>query len=193
PTTETTLSAQLTEANPSTNEIDFGFRPGLLGASGPTNLRLVKRITNVLRGNTPISGVAFNQFENDSNDDNDDVFNQSPESSPVGITRLETPVVSGDIVEYTIYFLSEGGEALQNVRICDLIPDGTTFDSIVQVSGGGNGADNGNFSSPLAPIPANFQNICTNGTPANGAVLTNLGTLPAGGQFGFVRFRVRVN
>ena len=193
PTTETTLSAQLTEANPNTNEVDFGFRPGLLGASGPTNLRLVKRITNVLRGNTPISGVAFNQFENDSNDENDDVLNQSPQSSPVGITRLETPVVSGDIVEYTIYFLSEGGEALQNVRICDLIPDGTTFDSIVQVSGGGNGADNGNFSSPLAPIPANFQNICTNGTPANGAVLTNLGTLPAGGQFGFVRFRVRVN
>ncbi|MGB3636751.1 MAG: SdrD B-like domain-containing protein [Rivularia sp. (in: cyanobacteria)] len=193
-TTETTLSAQLTEANPSTNEVDFGFRPGLLAASGPTNLRLVKRITNVLRGNTPISGVAFNQFENDSNDDNDDVFNQSPQSSPVGITRLETPVVSGDIVEYTIYFLSEGGESLQNVRVCDLIPDGTSFvNGSIAVNGGGNGADNGNFSSPLAPIPANFQNICRNGTPTNGAVLTNLGTLPAGGQFGFVRFRVRVN
>ena len=193
-TTETTLSAQLTSENPSTNEVDFGFRPGRLAASGPTNLRLVKRITNVLRGNTPISGVAFNQFENDSNDDNDDVFNQSPQSSPVGITRLETPVVSGDIVEYTIYFLSEGGEALQNVRVCDLIPDNTTFVSgSIAVNGGGNGADNGDFSSPLAPIPANFQNICRNGTPTNGAVLTNLGTLPAGGQFGFVRFRVRVN
>ena len=193
PTTETTLSAQLTQANPNTNEIDFGFRPGRLGASGATNLRLVKRITLVLRGNTPISGVAFNQFEDDSNDENDNRLNSSRLSSPVGITRLETPVQSGDIVEYTIYFLSEGREALQNVRICDLIPDGTTFDSIVQVNGGGNGADNGNFSSPLAPIPANFQNICRNGTPTNGAVLTNLGTLPAGGQFGFVRFRVRVN
>ncbi len=194
PTTETTLSAQLTQANPTTNEVDFGFRPGRLGASGPTNLRLVKRITNVLRGNTPISGVAFNQFEDDSNDEDDNRLNSFPQSSPVGITRLETPVVSGDIVEYTIYFLSEGGEALQNVRVCDLIPDGTTFvDGSIAVNGGGNGADNGDFSSPLAPIPANFQNICTNGTPANGAVLTNLGTLPAGGQFGFVRFRVRVN
>jgi hypothetical protein len=194
PTTENPLSAELTEANPNTDEVDFGFRPGRLGASGPANLRLVKRITNVLRGNTPISGVPFNSFEDDTNDEDDDVLNQSPQSSPVGITRLETPVVSGDIVEYTIYFLSEGGEALENVRICDLIPDGTTFvDGSIAVNGGGNGADNGNFSSPLAPIPANFQNICTNGTPANGAVLTNLGTLPAGGQFGFVRFRVRVN
>ncbi|WP_414623961.1 SdrD B-like domain-containing protein [Calothrix sp. CCY 0018] len=194
PTTETTLPAQLTQANPTTNEVDFGFRPGRLGASGPTNLRLVKRITNVLRGNTPISGVAFNQFEDDSNDEDDNRLNSSPQSSPVGITRLETPVVSGDIVEYTIYFLSEGGEALQNVRVCDLVPDGTTFvNGSIAVNGGGNGADNGNFSSPLAPIPANFQNICRNGTPTNGAVLTNLGTLPAGGQFGFVRFRVRVN
>ncbi|MEO1185392.1 MAG: hypothetical protein AAFX46_12170, partial [Cyanobacteria bacterium J06636_27] len=94
---------------------------------------------------------------------------------------------------YTIYFQSEGGEALQNVRVCDVIPDGTTFDSIVEVSGGGTGADSGTFSSRLAPVPAEFQNVCANGTPTNGAVITNLGTLPAGGQFGFVRFRVRVD
>ncbi|AFY57075.1 putative collagen-binding protein [Rivularia sp. PCC 7116] len=194
PTTETTLSAQLTEATPNRNEIDFGFRPGLLGASGPTNLRLVKRITNVLRGNQPISGVNFNQFEDDANDENDNVLNSSPQSSPVGITRLETPVQSGDEIEYTIYFLSEGGEALQNVRVCDVVPNGTAFvNGSITVNGGGNGADNGNFLTPLSPVPAEFQNICLNGTPANGAVLTNLGTLPAGGQFGFVRFRVRVN
>ena len=190
PTTETTLSAQLTEDNPSTNEVDFGFRPGRLGASGPANLRLVKRITNIIRGNASISGVTFNQFEDDPNDDDDNVIG---ESQVAGITRLETPVQSGDIVEYTIYFQSEGGEALQNVRVCDLIPDGTTFDSIVEVSGGGTGADSGNFLTPLTPVPAEFQNICANGTPTNGAVITNLGTLPAGGQFGFVRFRVRIN
>ncbi|MEM6753774.1 MAG: hypothetical protein AAF630_12455, partial [Cyanobacteria bacterium P01_C01_bin.38] len=139
-------------------------------------------------------GVAFNQFEDDANDENDNVLNSSPQSSPVGITRLESPVASGDIVEYTIYFQSEGAEALENVRVCDVIPDGTTFvDGSIVVNNGGSGADNGNFSSPLAPVPANFQDICRNGTPTNGAVITNLGTLPAGGQFGFVRFRVRVN
>ncbi|MEM7579333.1 MAG: SdrD B-like domain-containing protein, partial [Cyanobacteria bacterium P01_A01_bin.80] len=191
PTTETTLQAQLTEDNPDTNEIDFGFRPGRLGASGPTNFRLVKRITNVLRGNTPISGVAFNQFEDDPNDEDDNAIG---ESTVVGITRLETPVVSGDIVEYTIYFQSEGQEALQNVRVCDLIPDGTTFvNGSITVNRGGTGSDNGVFSSPLQPVPANFQNICANGTPTNGAVLTNLGTLPVGAQPGFVRFQVRVD
>ncbi|MEB3218102.1 MAG: SdrD B-like domain-containing protein [Nostocales cyanobacterium 94392] len=194
PTTPTTLPAELTQANPDREDIDFGFRPGRLGASGPINLRLVKRITNVLRGNQPISGVAFNQFEDDPNDNDDNVLNSSPQSTPVGITRLETPVQSGDIVEYTIYFLSEGAESLQNVKFCDLIPNNTTFvDGSIVVNGGGDGADNGTFLSPLAPVPADFQNICRNGTPTNGAVLTNLGTLPAGGQFGFVRFRVRVN
>ncbi|MGF1674159.1 MAG: SdrD B-like domain-containing protein, partial [Rivularia sp. (in: cyanobacteria)] len=194
PTTETTLSAELTQANPDRDDIDFGFRPGRLGASGPINLRLVKRITNVLRGNQPISGIPFNQFEDDPNDNDDNVLNSSPQSSPVGITRLETPVQSGDIVEYTIYFLNEGGESLQNVKVCDLIPNNTTFvDGSILVNGGGDGADNGTFLSPLAPVPADFQNICRNGTPPNGAVLTNLGTLPAGGQFGFVRFRVRVD
>ncbi|MEO0840416.1 MAG: SdrD B-like domain-containing protein, partial [Cyanobacteria bacterium J06643_5] len=190
PTTETTLSPELTEETPNRNEVDFGFRPGALGASGPANLRLVKRITNVIRGNAPISGVTFNQFEDDPNDEDDNAIG---ESQVAGITRLETPVQSGDIVEYTIYFQSEGGEALQNVRVCDVIPDGTTFDSIVEVSGGGTGADSGTFSSRLAPVPAEFQNVCANGTPTNGAVITNLGTLPAGGQFGFVRFRVRVD
>ena len=195
PTTETTLSAELTEANPDRIDIDFGFRPGRLGASGPINLRLVKRITNVLRGNQPISGVPFNQFEDDPNDSNDDQLNSSPQSSPVGVISLETPVQSGDVVEYTIYFLSEGGESLNNVRLCDLIPDGTSFvEGSIVVNGAGTGADNGTFLSPLAPVPADFQNICSSSTPpAQGAVLNNLGTLPAGGQFGFVRFRVLVD
>ena len=134
--------------------------------------------------------MTFNQFEDDPNDDDDNVIG---ESQVAGITRLETPVQSGDIVEYTIYFQSEGGEALQNVRVCDLVPNGTTFDSIVEVRGGVTGADSVNFLTPLTPVPAEFQNICANGTPTNGAVITNLGTLPAGGQFGFVRFRVRIN
>ena len=194
PTTETTLSAQLTEANPNPTDVDFGFRPGRLGASGPVNLRIVKRITNILRGGQPISGVAFNQFEDDPNDDNDNVLNSSPQSSPVGITGSDIDnIQSGDIVEYTIYFLSEGGESLQNVKLCDLVPDGTTFVGPIQVSGGGTGADDGTFLSPLTPVPTDFQNICSSGTPPQGAVITNLGTLPAGGQFGFVRFRVRVD
>ncbi len=194
PTTETVLSAELTEANPNRDDIDFGFRVGAVGASGPINLRLVKRITNILRGNQPISGIAFNQFEEDPNDEDDNILNSSPQSSPVGITGSETPVQSGDVVEYTIYFLSEGGEALENVKFCDLIPDNTTFvDGSIVINGAGNGADNGTFLSPLSLVPADFQNICSNGTPTNGAVISNLGTLPAGGQFGFVRFRVRVN
>ena len=196
PTTETTLSTQLTQDNPNPTNVDFGFQAGVVGASGPGNLRLVKRITNVLRDNQPLSGIAFNQFVDDESDDDDNILQSSPGSSPVGIVRLDTgtPAQSGDIVEYTIYFRSEGGQDLNNVKVCDLIPNGTTFvNGSIVVNGAGTGGDSGTFLSPLSPVPADFQNICSNGTPANGAVLTNLGTLPAGGQFGFVRFRVRVN
>ncbi len=200
-TTATTLSTQLTAANPNPIDVDFGFRPGLVGAaSGPANLRLVKRITNVLRGGQPVSGVPFNQFEDDPSDRNDNVLQDaSPQSSPVGIIGSQTPVEvqSGDEVEYTIYFLSEGATSLNNVRVCDLVPNGTTLvPNSASVTGAGTGAGAGEIQPVASPgtISTEFQNICGTGdTAANGAVLTNLGTLPAGGQFGFVRFRVTVN
>ncbi len=193
-TTETTLSANLTEANPNTNEVDFGFRPGRLGASseGPLNLGLVKRITQ-------INNQTFSEFEdNPAREADNDLNSQSPVR---GIFQRTEGVQSGDVIEYTIYFLKEGQGELQNVRVCDLVPNGTTLtnDRII-VTGQGNGATNPRTLSPQEPIPEDFANICRtndenleNGTPAKGAVLVNLGTLPDGIQTGSIRFRVTVD
>jgi uncharacterized repeat protein (TIGR01451 family) len=43
----------------------------------------------------------------------------------------------GDLVEYTIYFLSNGTDNLTNVKICDRIPTNTTFQTDTYASGQG--------------------------------------------------------
>ncbi|KAB8317623.1 hypothetical protein SD81_020330 [Tolypothrix campylonemoides VB511288] len=183
----------LTQPNPITlaagqniTTANFGFNVPALGA-GETNLLLVKRITNVLRNGQPIPGANFTTF--DDGPGNDD--NQINQSQPVrGVRDLQTPVQSGDEVEYTIYFLAQG---VNNVRFCDLIPDGTSYSNNgISVSGAGNGADQGTFLSPLAPLPAG--NTCQSQTNNKGAVIVNLGTFNANsGNPAFVRFRVRVD
>ncbi|MEI2583005.1 MSCRAMM family protein [Scytonema sp. PRP1] len=183
----------LTQPNPITlaggqniNTANFGFNVPAVGA-GETNLLLVKRITNVLRNGQSIPGTNFTTF--DDGPGNDD--NQINQSQPVrGVRDLQTPVQSGDEVEYTIYFLAQG---VNNVRFCDLIPDGTSYSNNgISVSGAGNGADQGTFLSPLAPLPAG--NTCQNQTNNKGAVIVNLGTFNiSSGNPAFVRFRVRVD
>jgi hypothetical protein len=53
--------------------------------------------------------------------------------------------------------------------------------------------DSGTFFSPLAPLSAG--NACSNQTNPDGAVILNLGTVSntAGSNFGFIRFRVKIN
>ncbi|MEA5572891.1 SdrD B-like domain-containing protein [Calothrix sp. UHCC 0171] len=188
PTTNTTLTANLTQANQELLNIDFGFRSTRLGAADTPNIRLIKRITGATRNGQAIP-VNFNTFVPDPNNNNDDTLLQ-PERF-LGVPNLETPLQSGDTVEYTVYFLTEGNENIRNIRLCDLIPNDTTYvNNSIAVNNAGSGADNGRFLSPLAPLQE-YSNIC-NGSNNNGAVVVNLGTIPAG-QFGFVRFRVSIN
>ncbi|KOP24882.1 hypothetical protein AMR41_15705 [Hapalosiphon sp. MRB220] len=186
-TTSRTLTANITDANSENLNIDFGFRPGQAGASGETNLRIVKRITNALRNNQPISGVSFNTFINDPNSNDDDRLQQAGRS-PVGQINLQPPINSGDQVEYTVYFLADGTQQLQNTRFCDLIPAGTSY---VSNSLSVNGISNqGQVLSPLAPLQ-DFANIC-GGSNNKGAVVVGPANIP-GGQTGFIRFRVTVD
>ena len=105
---------------------------------------------------------------------------------------MQTPVISGDIIEYTIYFAAPGA-SLTGLRICDLIPDGTTFvNNSIVINGGGTGADSGTFVPVLGTVEDDFRNICNTNTATNGAVITNLGNVSSG-QTGFVRFRVTVD
>ncbi|MBD1926137.1 DUF11 domain-containing protein [Trichocoleus sp. FACHB-90] len=178
-------------------------------ASGVPRLRLVKRITNAMRNGVPISEINFGSFINDPNDSNDDAPGFS-QLSPIGVSKLgqETPLTSGDEVDYTIYFLSDGTGSVNNVRFCDLIPSGTTFvpDSFgvgagISLNRAGttgsvtNAADTdaGTFFSPLAPLPSG--NACPSQNNPDGAVILNLGNVSntSGNNFGFIRFRVKIN
>ncbi|MBD2740877.1 isopeptide-forming domain-containing fimbrial protein [Coleofasciculus sp. FACHB-1120] len=180
-----------------------------IAASGVPRLRLVKRITNATRNSIPVSGINFGSFLNEPNDTNDDASGFS-QLSPIGVTKIpsENALTSGDEVEYTIYFLSDGGSPVNNVRFCDAIPSGTTF--IANSFGSGSGislnragtvtnstnasdTDAGGFLSPLAPLPTG--NACSTQTNPDGSVIVNLGDVSnvAGSNFGFIRFRVKIN
>jgi uncharacterized repeat protein (TIGR01451 family) len=181
------------------------------------NLRLVKRITSVTRGGALLSGVNFNEGQDNPNDPEDTAAGwsqlppneRSPSGIPRGIVNLDnTAVNSGDEVEYTVYFLSDGGADATAVNVCDLIPAGTTFirDSFAPQQGivlnrAGttttltNALDNdsGRFVPPLNPLPS--SSACSDPSNPNGAVLVNLGEVSSdpGDNYGFIRFRVRVN
>jgi len=164
--------------------------------SSAANLLLVKRITNVTRNGAVLPGVNFGTFIDDpgTTDDND------PGWSQIGLTGIlalpvTNPVQSGDEVTYTVYFLSRGSAPAIDASICDLIPGNTTFvlnSSEIRFNNN-NPVAGGDFFTPLAPLPPN--NSCTIQTNPNGALISNLGTVSnvAGSNFGFIRFRVRVN
>jgi uncharacterized repeat protein (TIGR01451 family) len=158
------------------------------------NLLLVKRITNVVRGGMALGGINFSSFVDDPADANDNAPGWF-QLSPVGIYKLEPEksLQSNDEVEYTIYLLSDGDSSVNNVNFCDLIPSGTTFVPDTIQATIGTAAVGGNFFSPLAPLPA--KNACPNPNNPDGAVIVNLGNISnaVGSNFGFIRFRVRIN
>jgi uncharacterized repeat protein (TIGR01451 family)/fimbrial isopeptide formation D2 family protein len=182
-----------------------------VSASGPARLRLVKRITTVTRGGVPITGFNFSSFVDDPNDDNDTAagWSQLPTNAPVGAVTLgsQATLQSGDEVEYTVYFLSDGSQTSQNIKFCDPIPTGTTF--IADSFGSGRGillnrggtqtpqtndadTDSGAFFSPLTAVTAP---PCSDSNNPNGSVFLQMGDIPntAPTNVGFVRFRVRID
>ncbi|OKH30046.1 hypothetical protein NIES2119_31610 [[Phormidium ambiguum] IAM M-71] len=169
-------------------------------------LRLVKRITSVVRSG---SIALFSDFVDDPADQNDNAPGWS-QLRPVGLVSVPTaePLRSGDTVEYTIYFLSDGTAPADNVNLCDAIPTNTTF--LADGFGTGTGmqlnlagaisaltnvqdGDAGRLLSPLAPLPSG--NPCADQTNSNGSLLFNFNQISnsAGSNFGFVRFRVRID
>ncbi|UBF26304.1 hypothetical protein K9N68_33200 [Kovacikia minuta CCNUW1] len=167
------------------------------GGGGDSTLRLVKRVTNVIRSGTSLNTINFGTFVDDpGTDDNAPGWAQLPQGAPVGVFTIgtNTPLQSGDQVEYTIYYLAEGGGTAIAVNLCDAIPPGTEFiaNSIQVQRGSSAPTPSGNFFPPLAPLPSN--NPCENQTNLNGSILFDVGDVPTtpGGNIGFARFRVRV-
>ncbi|MEQ9550844.1 MAG: hypothetical protein RIM23_14665 [Coleofasciculus sp. G3-WIS-01] len=167
---------------------------------GQPNLRLVKRITDVLRNGQSLSEVNLNRVIDDQNDPDDNVSGWSAlPNGLLGVINLGTEVSlqSGDEVEYTIYFLSDGRPVVNNVQICDAIPEQTSFvANTIELNEASltdnEDADQGNFFGELTPVDAPS---CPNPNNPNGSVLVNVGDVPstAPDNVGFVRFRVRID
>ena len=176
---------------------------------GTGNLRVVKRVTAVTRNGAPLGGVDFSQVVDDPADPNDTVPGWGT-PGPIGVPRIteSTPLQSGDIVEYTIYLLSDGTAPVQGVNACDPIPAEMTF--LPDGFGGGQGTvvgspgsllgktnqadtDEVTYVPPLTPPPAG--NACPDQNNPTGALVINLGEVSqtAGQNVRVIRFRARVN
>jgi uncharacterized repeat protein (TIGR01451 family) len=183
--------------DPNRNPVpQFVTKITLISAGGNANFRIVKRITNVTRNGAVLPGENYGAVIDDPNDTNDTLpgFSQLPLEGILA-QPVSNALISNDEVTYTIYFLADGSAPTIDANICDLIPGGMTFvPGSLQVRLANNPlGPGGNFFTPLAPLPAN--NSCPIQENPNGAAIFNLGTVSnnAGSNFGFVRFRVRVN
>jgi fimbrial isopeptide formation D2 family protein/uncharacterized repeat protein (TIGR01451 family) len=195
--------------------INSGNDPSNPGDDDPTlitvgkpNLRLVKRISN-------ISGVditGFNDLTTGVNaaDDNAPGWISSSylqgafDTSQIPVANRPKPK---DEMEYTIYFLADATANSQNVKICDFIPNNTSYvpgslqlkigtAAAIPITDVVGGADMDGGFYATAPFPSACVSTYDNG---KGAVLVNVGTLnfsTAAGtptnSYGYIRFRATV-
>lgn len=181
----------------------------------PPNLILVKRIT-------AINGVDVVSIIDDPGSTNDNAANWPTPLAAGGVSSYLRGAIdggmvrSGDFIEYTIYFLSNGGAPVTNVNLCDLVPTNSTFvaNSFSTTPQSGIGlaiatttvtnltnvpdADGGEYF-----VPGSVPPVSCSATNTNGAVVVNVVRSPASlpnatapgtpNSYGFIRFRARVN
>ena len=130
-----TTDDSITETTPGSGAINGeveDYQIAIASASDP-GLLLIKRITAINPGQP--DEIQFDDFVDDPNStpDNHPLWPDS-DADPNNNTNLYLrgvvdggKVKPGDEVEYTIYFLSNGDEAAQEVNICDVVPDHLTY------------------------------------------------------------------
>ncbi len=192
----------------------------------PPRLRLVKRLTaiqtKVLSDYIDVVTGTGNAEDNAANWVNSSVTATKSDGSgtTTNFSNYLKGIVDGaalspdqrpkpaDEVEYTIYFLSDGGKPANTVSLCDFVPANTTFvpNSIQLVIGSGSpvsvtdqtttDSDGGFYGVGTTTFPA----ACTNGTNNNrGAIVVNVGTVTnaispgTANSYGYIRFRAKVN
>jgi uncharacterized repeat protein (TIGR01451 family) len=203
-----------------------------------SNILLVKRITRINDETTTLGGDNLSAYKQDDAYPYDDntvelpITHTFPDTNkwPGTVGKTSSTFLLGginggstkpnDVIEYTIYFLSNGYADAKNTQICDRIPKNLTFipnafNSESAASGGGTGdrgilvsqngtfahtniadGDQGQYYPPEEPLPAS----CGTALNDTGAVVVKLGNVPfATGQgtpntsYGYVRFRTRIN
>lgn len=170
-----------------------------ISASTPA-LRLVKRVTRVGTTN-------FTAFVDDGTPGNDDNAANWPSATYLA-GEVAAPAEPGEEVDYTIYYLSDGNTPINNISICDFVPDNTTYVANSMVSNLGNAGDTAlTDTNADADGAQQFAVGATPGAPCPGAGNTDGGVLinipgtadnaTAPGtptsSFGYVRFTVVVD
>jgi uncharacterized repeat protein (TIGR01451 family) len=192
--------------------------------NSPPRLRLVKRVTAMQRSSVNVLPLTYIDIGTGTGDGDDNALGWPNTPAPVIATIDSGPATNAsfspflqgaisrndarpnDEVEYTIYFLSDGGRTAGNVKLCDFVPANSTYvPNSFQLSSNGiltnltdaaDGIDAGKF----VPDPGPFDAACAGTNNSKGAVFLNIGTVnsstgpgtPAT-SYGFIRFRARVN
>jgi uncharacterized repeat protein (TIGR01451 family) len=190
----------------------------------PPHVSLVKRITAINRVGVnvlPITHIDVNTGTG-STDDNASgwpnlpapvtaTIDSGPSTNPNFSPFLQGAINRNDArpndeVEYTIYFLSDGGRDAANFKLCDFIPVNSTYMASTLKLAIGSGAptsltdivdaDQGKFMANPGP----FDAACTATNNGKGAVVVNVGTVTKSTgpgapstSYGFIRFTAKVN
>jgi len=182
------------------------------------DLQLVKRITNVFRNGAPLSAAAIggdpSAVINGPGADDDDLIAASGGQLPVGLLSVPTNLLSGDQVEYTIYFFNDGALAVNDVQLCDeleppsiFVPGSLELSAPVALPGplGAFGAsgllDTRNPLAPLEPSCINAPGAFPTGPPGptdttigvgagGGVILGGTGFTVDSNNVGALRFRI---
>ncbi len=203
--TETTTPGELSVAFTTTNFVNYNFGIRNTGSSIPPELILLKRITKIngLTTGKAVNGTSIDLTAVVAQPDNPlTTRNESSDATNPGWLAnypkgaIDTGVIkSGDLVEYTIYFLSMGGQPVTNANFCDWVPTNTRF--VEDSYGVGKGiqlaigsllntftnvpdGDRGVFYNPGAIPPTTYPNStpiklnCTPPAGTEGAVVVNL-------------------
>ncbi|MEL6605034.1 MAG: GEVED domain-containing protein [Cyanobacteria bacterium J06614_10] len=193
-TVDTANGMTSTSAAPDGEVEDYNIT---LVASDPA-LRLVKRITSI--GGTAITGV------NDDPGDTDDDSANWPAGFLQGSFENSTAEPTEE-VDYTIYFLSDGNTPINNIQICDFVPENTTYvpDSLVMNLGNAGDTslsdtaanDDGEFfaagATPGAPCPAAGNTDGGIFVRIPGTANNATGPGAPTDSFGYVRFTVEID
>lgn len=166
---------------------------------------------------TPANSISTVVDPTTTADVNDDAGVNWPTDYLEG--AVASDAAPNELVDYTIYFLSDGNVDIDNVRICDFIPANTTYVAgSLQISQGGNPPSTAtppnlrNLTDIVDALPDTGQNFGTT-TPAGapcdpapganttGGVLVdvpgvlNPATAPSTptSSYGFIRFSVTVD
>jgi uncharacterized repeat protein (TIGR01451 family) len=192
--------------------------------ASPPRMRLVKRVTAINRNGVNVLPTTYIDVNGGTGSSDDNVpgwpnlpalvsatLEPGPGTNPNFSPFLQGIVIHSDArpndeVEYTIYFLSDGGRDAGNAKLCDFIPSNSTYvaNGLQLAIGSGTAntltdivdTDSGRFIADPGP----FDAACTSTNNLKGAAFVNVGTVlksagpgvPAA-SYGFMRFKARVN